>query len=245
LVLGFDSSTNQRAYGDGSVSGFGDRKGLDLWTYLIVNAASTQLNILPISPQLLIAKRITKVKTTVITTLIDQIGGTSDTSDNNVLWPSRTGTATQMDTAGTVLATSTSSFSTLLQGAINLTNPIPRPTEELEYTIYYLSSGGQTARNAAICDFIPVNTTYVLGTLQLKSGTSAVATVSDTPGDADGGFYPIGTAQAAMHPACNTPDSTNTSLGAVVVNLGDVVNATSTGNPAASYGYIRFRVKVQ
>jgi uncharacterized repeat protein (TIGR01451 family) len=244
-VSGFDSSTNQRAYGDGSITGFGDKKGLDLWTYLIVNAASTQLNILPIPPQLLITKRITKVKATAITTLVDQVGGTSETSDNNVLWPSRTGTATQMDTAGTVLATSTSSFSTLLQGAINLTNPAPRPTEELEYTIYYLSSGGQTARNATICDFVPVNTTYVLGTLQLKSGTSAAVTVSDTPGDTDGGFYPIGTAQAAMHAACNTPDSTNTTRGAVVVNLGDVLNATSTGTPTSSYGYIRFRVVVQ
>jgi uncharacterized repeat protein (TIGR01451 family) len=245
VISGFDSSTDQRAYGDGSTTGFGDKKGLDLWTYLLVNAASTQLNILPPPPQLLIAKRITKVKTTAITTLIDQVGGTSDTSDNNVLWPSRTGTATQMDAAGTVLATSTSSFSTVLQGATNLTNPTPRPKEELEYTIYYLSSGGQTAKNASICDFVPVNTTYVLGTLQLKSGTSPAVTVSDTPGDTDGGFYPIGTAQAAMHAACNTPDSTNTTRGAVVVNLGDVLNATSTGTPTSSYGYIRFRVVVQ
>jgi uncharacterized repeat protein (TIGR01451 family) len=244
-VLGFPSSGTQRAYGNGSTSGFGDAKGLDLWTYLASNKADTKLNIIPVPPQLLIVKRITKVKTTAITTLIDQIGGTSDTSDNNVLWPSRTGTATQMDAAGTVLATSTSSFSTLLQGATNLTNPTPRPKEELEYTIYYLSSGGQTAKNASICDFVPVNTTYVLGTLQLKSGTSAAVTVSDTPGDTDGGFYPIGTAQAAMHAACNTPDSTNTTRGAVVVNLGDVLNATSTGTPTSSYGYIRFRVVVQ
>jgi uncharacterized repeat protein (TIGR01451 family) len=245
VVAGFDTSTNQRAYGDGSATGFGDRKGLDLWTYLLVNAVSTQLNILPPPPQLVVAKRITKVKTTAITTLIDQVGGTGDTSDNNVLWPNRTGTAAQMDATGTILAPSTSNFSTLLQGAINLTNPIPRPTEELEYTIYYLSSGGQTARNVAICDFIPVNTTYVPGSLQVKSGTSAAVTVSDAPGDTDGGFYPIGTAQAAMSNACNTPDSTNTLRGAVVVNLGDVVNATSTGTPVASYGYIRFRVQVQ
>ena len=33
LVLGFDTSTGQRAFGDGSGSGFGNWKGLDLWTY--------------------------------------------------------------------------------------------------------------------------------------------------------------------------------------------------------------------
>ncbi|MCB0194605.1 MAG: DUF11 domain-containing protein [Anaerolineae bacterium] len=33
LLAGFDTTTNQRQFGDGSISGFGDAKGLDLWTF--------------------------------------------------------------------------------------------------------------------------------------------------------------------------------------------------------------------
>jgi uncharacterized repeat protein (TIGR01451 family) len=247
MVTGFDSSKTLRKYGDGSKNGFGDKKGLDLWTYLSSNVVVTPLNIVAAgSPQVTLVKRVTKVQSMAIPDLVDQIGGTGDTNENNVLWPNLTGTATKVDnTTGASLGT-TGNFSTLLQGATVLSAlQAPRPKEELEYTIYYLSHGSQTAKNAVICDFIPVNTTYVAGTLQLKNGPSAAVPVSDATGDADGGFYPIGTAQAAMHAACNTPDSTNTTRGAVVVNLGDVLNATSTGTPTSSYGYIRFRVVVQ
>jgi uncharacterized repeat protein (TIGR01451 family) len=45
-LAGFDTSTsNQRAYGNGTINGFGDRKGLDIWTYFPSNIVTTTLNI--------------------------------------------------------------------------------------------------------------------------------------------------------------------------------------------------------
>ncbi len=45
-LTGFDTTTNQRRFGDGSDNGFGDKKGLDLWTYVPSRPKSTSLNIL-------------------------------------------------------------------------------------------------------------------------------------------------------------------------------------------------------
>jgi uncharacterized repeat protein (TIGR01451 family) len=244
-VLGFDSSGMQRAYGDTGSSGFGNDKGLDLWTYLASDKADTQLNIISPPPQITLAKRITKVKTTAIATLVDQIGGAGATNDNNPLWPNPTGTASQIDSSTGASVGNTANFSQLLKGATVLLNPQPQPKDELEYTIYYLSSGAQTAKNVVLCDFIPANTTYVPGSLQIVRGSAAIAPVSDPTGDVDGGFYAVGTAQAAMHAACKTPDSTDTTRGAVYVNIGDVVQATSSATAVPSTGYIRFRVTVE
>ncbi len=47
--LGFDTRSGDRAFGDGSQSGFGDKKGLDLWTYF-PSEAGTTLNILAEAP---------------------------------------------------------------------------------------------------------------------------------------------------------------------------------------------------
>lgn len=44
---GFDSSTNQRAYGDNTTNGFGNNKGLDLWTFYPSETISTNLTIIP------------------------------------------------------------------------------------------------------------------------------------------------------------------------------------------------------
>jgi uncharacterized repeat protein (TIGR01451 family) len=46
-LAGFDTRTNQRKFGDGSGSGFGDKKGLDLWTFYPSEAALTTIDILP------------------------------------------------------------------------------------------------------------------------------------------------------------------------------------------------------
>ena len=44
-ATGFDSSTAQRAWGDGSGSGFGNWKGLDLWTYFPSQAVQSTLTV--------------------------------------------------------------------------------------------------------------------------------------------------------------------------------------------------------
>jgi len=48
-LMGFDTTTNQRAFGDGSGAGFGDKKGLDLWTYYPSEPKSTILNIVALN----------------------------------------------------------------------------------------------------------------------------------------------------------------------------------------------------
>jgi uncharacterized repeat protein (TIGR01451 family) len=239
-LSGYSSTSTQRSYGDGTASGFGDAKGLDLWTYLSSNSVNTTLNILAIPPALPLVKRITAVRATALADLNDQIGGANDTNDNNLLWPTLSGTAIKSNGTG-----NTSSFSTFLKGKIDASNLLAVPSDEVEYTIYFLSSGGQTARGASICDFIPVNTTYVANSLTLVKGVAPSVSITDgTVLDTDGGAYPIGTAQSAMPAACRTAGSTDTTRGAIVVNIGDIPNATASGNPGTSYGYIRFRVKL-
>ncbi|MBI1879487.1 MAG: DUF11 domain-containing protein, partial [Chloroflexi bacterium] len=45
-LAGFDTSISyQRAFGNGTGTGFGDKKGLDIWTYFPSNIATTTLNI--------------------------------------------------------------------------------------------------------------------------------------------------------------------------------------------------------
>jgi hypothetical protein len=45
-LVGFDTRTDQRAFGDGSDNGFGDKKGLDLWTFYLTKQ-DAPLDILP------------------------------------------------------------------------------------------------------------------------------------------------------------------------------------------------------
>jgi fimbrial isopeptide formation D2 family protein/uncharacterized repeat protein (TIGR01451 family) len=115
----------------------------------------------------------------------------------------------------------------------------PRPNDEVEYTIYFLSDGNVNAQSVILCDFVPNNSTYVANTLQEQIGTAAVINISDVIGgaDTDGGFY----ATAPFSGACS---GTNNGNGAVLVNVGTVANSTGAGAPATSYGFIRFRAKV-
>jgi uncharacterized repeat protein (TIGR01451 family) len=234
---GFDTSLNDRAYG----TNFGDKKGLDLWTYFPSAASINTVNIVAAPPQLPLVKRITAVKTTALNGLMDYVNpttGSNAADDNHPMWPNRTGTATKSDSSGT-----TTNFSNFLKGTISSSSLTLLPKDELEFTIYFLSSGGQTANNASICDFVPANTTYVNGSLRLFRGNNTTTTISDAPGDTDGGFYPIGTATTSLPGACHNL-ALETGRGAIVVNLGNVANATSSGTPNTSYGYIRFRATV-
>lgn len=54
LINGFDTTTDQRSFGDGGINGFGDKKGIDLWTYFPSQTLLTNIQI--ISPNLAIAK---------------------------------------------------------------------------------------------------------------------------------------------------------------------------------------------
>ncbi len=53
----YESSNLQRRFGDGTPNGFGDKKGLDFWTYIPGNVLTTPLNIVAANPDLSIQKR--------------------------------------------------------------------------------------------------------------------------------------------------------------------------------------------
>ncbi|MBA3921611.1 MAG: DUF11 domain-containing protein [Nostocaceae cyanobacterium] len=197
-------------------------------------------------PKLLLVKRITAITRVNIDTYVDDHNTTS-TDDHDKNWP------TPLDSG--------SGISSYLRGAIN--NTIVRPGDDIEYTIYFLSTGTQDATKVNICDLIPANTTFVPTTFNTQTTTDggipgtdkgialALGSISPTvyltnvndPPDR-GRFYPAN--DPATPPYCKA--NTN---GAVEVNItrsSDFPNlpaATASGTPTNSYGFIRFHVKVK
>jgi uncharacterized repeat protein (TIGR01451 family) len=203
------------------------------------DAIDTTIVKLNTAPRIRLVKRVTKVGTTVLTNHIDFNLTTDPTAedDNAIAWPNLINTATQSSGVGT-----TSNFSSLLQGAIdNATLPtgvkLPKPNEEMEYTIYFLSDGGVDAQSVSLCDFIPLNNTYVAGSLEFSRGGSTPIAVTGS----DGGFSASGLS-TTTGPCKNGIDN---GKGGVVVNLNTVLRATASGTPALSYGFIRFRTTVK
>lgn len=133
-----------------------------------------------------------------------------------------------------------------------------RPNDEVEYTIYFLSAGNIDAVDTKICDKVPDFQTFV---------PDAFNSVSPGPGggiganrgilieyngntlsysnDADGDiaqYYPPG---STLPSACDGAAAQTEDNGAIVVNLGNLPNATDVGTPTTSYGAVRFRAKVK
>ncbi|NEP49812.1 MAG: DUF11 domain-containing protein, partial [Moorea sp. SIO3C2] len=135
------------------------------------------------------------------------------------------------------------------------------PGDELEYTVYFLSNGSNDANNLRICDRVPGETTFIpdsfnatagfpssdVGIALFQSNTSLASGGSAEPNifltnipDSDRGrYYGPGT---SVPSGCNVTFNQN---GVVVVEVGDVPNADSPGNPPNSYGFIRFRALVK
>ncbi|MBD2777959.1 hypothetical protein [Iningainema tapete] len=67
--------------------------------------------------------------------------------------------------------------------------------------------------------------------------------LSNSKDDDFGQYFPPGVDPKIVYPQINCSGS-NTN-GAVVVNLGDLPNATNSGTPIGSYGFVRFRGKVK
>ncbi len=55
-VNGYDTTTAQRAWGNGTSNGFGNWKGLDLWAYIPVGPESGQINVVDINPSMTVEK---------------------------------------------------------------------------------------------------------------------------------------------------------------------------------------------
>jgi uncharacterized repeat protein (TIGR01451 family) len=203
-----------------------------------------------VPPNLFLIKRITAINGVDIngfqdgvdipTTDPNFVGAARAPEDNNALWPAPNTTS--------------------LRGTINSNTLLPaialKPGDEVEYTIYFLNNGAAQANNVSICDFIPANQTYVdtgfnnssfatdagglagsnYGIALLNAfGTTPVRATNASDGDR-GQFYSSGFPSSCI--------GTNSGKGAVVVNLGNVPNATSAGTPTNSYGFIRFKAKI-
>ncbi|NEO73737.1 GEVED domain-containing protein, partial [Moorena sp. SIO3H5] len=146
-----------------------------------------------------------------------------------------------------------------LRGLINSGQVMPG--DELEYTVYFLSNGSNDATNLRICDRVPGETTFIpdsfnatagfpssdvgialfQSTSSLPSGGPAEPNIylTNIPDSDRGRYYEPGT---SVPSGCNVTFNQN---GVVVVEVGDVPNADSPGNPPNSYGFIRFRALVK
>jgi uncharacterized repeat protein (TIGR01451 family) len=231
--------------------------------FLSVNAATTQVCS---SPNVLLVKRITGVNGrssngSISLGTYDPETNTSNPSyayDKNIVqagltppsstnWPNTTG------------ATS----STFLLGTRN--GGTTKTGDEIEYTIYFLSTGGASAKGVTICDRIPRYQTFVpdaFNTLTVASNTTPASPLGDrgiavfqgstTKPDTIYGHTNIGDGDAARYyppgstlPSACTQPALAEDNGSIVVNLGDLPNATNPGTPKESYGFLRFRAKVK
>ena len=218
---------------------------------IVNNNDGTRCSIAPVvpvltTPELILVKRITAINGTTNTNGGQDLSifnnDFNDLNDNNPNWPIP--------------------LNTFLKGGIN--GGTVRSGDEIEYTIYFLSSGAASVRNVKICDVIPVNSSFVVDAFGINNGIvlansntflpiNPTDILTNTVNDGDrGNFYP----QFSQTPSvCKDPNnltipltSSNNLNGAVVVNVvGDPAvldNAITPGNPANSYGFIRFKVRV-
>lgn len=146
--------------------------------------------------------------------------------------------------------------STYLLGATN--GGQTRPGDEVEYTIYFLSTGTSTAIGVQFCDKVPSFQTFVpdafnavppapSGGVGANRGIAVEynGSVLSFTNDADGDtaqYYPPGSTLPAV---CDNAPAQTEDNGAIVVNLGDLPQATGVGTPATSYGAVRFRARVK
>jgi uncharacterized repeat protein (TIGR01451 family) len=181
------------------------------------------------TPRLQLVKRITATNGATLSNVVDDPTSTADNAPN---WPSP--------------VDANNGISTYLQGVIR--GGTTRPGDILEYTIYFLSDGGSAATNISLCDLVPSNSTFVPGSFSslpesgINLAIGATSTNLTNVPDADGGqFFNPGAVPSVACSAANTN-------GAVVVNVvkspTTLPNATAPGTPNNSYGFIRFRVRI-
>lgn len=133
-----------------------------------------------------------------------------------------------------------------------------KPGDEVEYTIYFLSTGGKDAIDVQLCDRVPALQTFVpdaynavtpapSGGVGANRGIEVEynGTILSYTNDADGDtaqYYPPGSTLPAP---CNNAPAQSEDNGAVVLDLGTLPESTAPGAPTASYGALRFRAKVK
>ncbi|MEO1691069.1 MAG: GEVED domain-containing protein, partial [Cyanobacteria bacterium J06631_6] len=179
----------------------------------------------------------------------DFVDDPNTTVDNHPLWPD----SDEDPSSNTNL---------YLRGVLN--GGRIKPGDEVEYTVYFLSNGDDNARDVRICDVVPDHLTYVKDAYSSEIGIAMGFNPSVVPtapnhnltnllNDDEGDFYGAGTAPPAN--LCKkvdennnlvTVDGSNNDNGAIIVQPAPLLPpATSPGQPAGSYGFIRFRGKVK
>jgi uncharacterized repeat protein (TIGR01451 family) len=209
------------------------------------------------NPNVLLVKRITAINgnrvknpndNTPLDITVDDatLGPLNDTpSDTDLNWP--------LPTSGIP------AISTFLKGAVDAGQLNPGDT--IEYTIYFLNTGGTDAKNVKICDRILGNQLFLPAAygasndiqLQIGNGSITELTQSDDPVDR-GAWFPSTTPPGN----CNLQPLPVGAIdnGAIAVqitgtgNAGQpdfpgVSSATAPGSPSSSYGFIRFTTKVK
>jgi uncharacterized repeat protein (TIGR01451 family) len=222
--------------------------------FLSVQVTSTQ--VCPnASPNLLLVKRITAINGGTTTVGGDSLAGYIDTLTNPYDDNDAT-IATQPTPASPPKDTDKwPDPSTFLLGGINGGNI--KPGDEMEYTIYFLSSGDAMAKNVLFCDRVPDDVSFLfngyggsspLGLTGTEKGielfhNGTTTALSNVPDSDLGQYFSPGVDPKATYPNVNCRGA-NTN-GAVVVDLGNLPNATAVGTPAASYGFVRFKGRVK
>lgn len=114
------------------------------------------------------------------------------------------------------------------QGLINANIPGLQPGHEVEYTLYFVNTGGEDVTNVAICDRIPVDTSFA----RVDPGVTPTAPTGNyTPG-AFGTF----TSNDPLPGLCGPGDTADNLRGAVEANVGTV--------GPGQVGFVRFTVTV-
>jgi uncharacterized repeat protein (TIGR01451 family) len=194
---------------------------------LTSNSVNTRVRTPPV---LNLVKRITAISSRQLTTVVDDPG---TNMDNQPEW-----------------------VPGYLQGVID--GGVVTPGDMIEYTIYFLSSGATTANNVWFCDRVPSNVSFMptafhgatpavgglagdRGILALINGTTAAFTnIAD--GDA-ARYFPPGNDPTAVYP--NLKCGGTNDNGAVVMNLGNLPNATAPSTPTGAFGFVRFKGRVK
>jgi uncharacterized repeat protein (TIGR01451 family) len=223
------------------------------------------------NPNVLLVKRITAINGGTTTSGGDALKNyindpLSHYDDNEITIPTQpTPTDPQKDTdkwPKTIGSTS----STFLIGGIN--GGLLKPKDSIEYTIYFLSTGDSTAKNVLLCDRVPSNVTFSpnayssvtadpsgISTADRGIAISFGSTLKSYTNINDGDiaqYFPPFVEPSTVYPNINCGKNAagqillNTN-GAVVVNLGNLLNATGTqaiDDANGAYGFFRFQVLV-
>jgi uncharacterized repeat protein (TIGR01451 family) len=207
------------------------------------------------NPNLLLVKRLTAINGGNSTIAGDSLAGyidepTNAYDDNIITIPTQSlATAPPRDTD------KWPNPMTTLIGGINGGNV--KLDDEIEYTIYFLSAGDVDAKNVLFCDRVPDNVSFLfngyagsspLGITGTEKGIQLLqngitTNLSNVPDGDIGQYFPPGVNPAGTYPKINCRGA-NTN-GAIVVNLGTLLNATAPGTPNSSYGFVKFKGKVK